>query len=169
LINGASGGVGVYAVQLAKYFGAEVTGVCSTRNLEFVKSLGADKVIDYTVEDPAQTKEYWNVILDVVVGKTSFNRFKNSLAPRGYYLAVAGGLIDMLQMMRTSLGEGRKAKFGGGTACEKREYMLFLNKLIEDGHLTPVVDKTFNFENLIEAHRYVESGQKRGSVAILVV
>lgn len=168
LINGASGGVGVYAVQLAQYFGAEVTGVCSTRNLEFVKSLGAARIIDYTVEDPAQTKQYWDVILDVVVGKTSFKRFKNSLSPNGYYLAVAGGLIDMLQMLRTSVGGGKKAKFGGGTACEKKEYMLFLNDLITAGELRPVVDQTFRFEDLVEAHRYTESGAKHGSVAVSV-
>lgn len=168
LINGASGGVGVYAVQLAHHFGAEVTGVCSTRNQEFVKSLGAGKVIDYTVEDPSQSGECWDVILDVVVGKTSFKRFRNSLTPNGYYLAVAGGLNDMLQMIRTSYGGGKKAKFGGGTECEKEEYMLFLNELIANGELRPVADSTFPFEELVEAHRYVESGHKQGNIAIRV-
>ena len=169
LVNGASGGVGAYAVQLGRHFGAEVTGVCSTRNLEFVRSLGAAKVIDYTVEDPARTKEHWDVILDVVVGKTSFSRFKNSLTPKGYYLAVAGGLNDMMQMLRTSVGGGKKAKFGGGTACEKMEYMLLLNELIESGKLIPVVDRTFPFEDLVEAHRYTESGARRGSVAVSII
>ncbi|PLX11165.1 MAG: NAD(P)-dependent alcohol dehydrogenase, partial [Marinilabiliales bacterium] len=103
LINGASGGVGVYAVQLAHYFGAEVTGVCSTSNMEFVKSLGADHVVDYQKEDVAHRNERWDIILDVVVGKTSFSRFKKSLNSNGYYLAVAGGLKDMLMMMWTSL------------------------------------------------------------------
>ena len=166
LINGASGGLGVYAVQLARYFGAEVTGVCSTRNLEFVKSLGAARVIDYTAEDPAHNGEKWDVIFDVVVGKTSFKRFKNSLTPNGYYLAVAGGLNDMLQMLRTSIVGGKKAKFGGGADCEKKEYMLFLNELIESGELIPVVDITLGFDELIEAHRHTESGAKRGSVAV---
>ena len=166
LVNGASGGVGVYAVQLARYFGAEVTGVCGTRNVEFVKSLGAHKAIDYTQEDPAKMGEKWDVILDVVVGKTSFTRFKKSLTSRGYYLAVAGGLGDMLQMIRTSFAKGKKVIFGGGTACEKKENLEFLKDLIEEGKLKPVLDKTFPFKDLVEAHRYTESGSKRGSVAV---
>jgi NADPH:quinone reductase-like Zn-dependent oxidoreductase len=169
LVNGASGGVGVYAVQLARYFGAEVTGVCSSRNLEFVRSLGAHRVIDYTREDASQTGESWDVILDMVVGKTSFSCFKNSLTHKGYYVAVAGGLRDMLQMMRTSLGRGRKVIFGGGSACEKKENLEFLNNLIEEGKLKPVMDKSFSFKDLVEAHRYSESGAKRGSVAIKVL
>lgn len=168
LVNGASGGVGVYAVQLARYFGAEVTGVCSTRNLKFVKSLGARKVIDYTKDDPAQSAETWDVILDVVVGKTSFSRFKNSLTTKGHYLVVAGGLRDMLQMIRTSFSKGKKVIFGGGSACEKKENLEFLNELIEEGKMKPVVDKTFPFEELVEAHRYTESGSKRGSVAVKI-
>lgn len=168
LINGASGGVGMYAVQLARYFGAKVTGVCSASNIDFVTSLGAGKVIDYTIEDPAGIGEQWDVILDVVVGKTSFRRFKNSLTPNGYYLAVAGGLNDMLQMIRTSIVGGKKTKFGGGTACEKKEYLLFLNELITAGSLKPVVDRTFPFEELVEAHRYVESAHKRGNIAIRI-
>jgi len=166
LVNGASGGVGVYAVQLARYFGAEVTGVCGTRNVEFVKSLGAHKAIDYTQEDSAKMGEKWDVILDVVVGKTSFTRFKKSLTSRGYYLAVAGGLGDMLQMIRTSFAKGKKVIFGGGTACEKKENLEFLKDLIEEGKLKPVLDKTFPFKDLVEAHRYTESGSKRGSVAV---
>jgi len=166
LVNGASGGVGVYAVQLARYFGAEVTGVCGTRNVEFVKSLGAHKAIDYTQEDPAKMGEKWDVILDVVVGKTSFTRFKKSLTSRGYYLAVAGGLGDMLQMIRTSFAKGKKVIFGGGTACEKKENLEFLKDLIEEGKLKPVLDKTFPFKDLVEAHRYTESRSKRGSVAV---
>ena len=169
LVNGASGGVGMYAVQLARYFGAEVTGVCSTRNLDFASSLGASKVIDYTAEDPTKTGEQWDTIFDVVVGKTSFKRFKNSLTPKGYYLAVAGGLNDMLQMLRTSIVGEKKAKFGGGIACEKKENLLFLNELIISGELKPVVDRIFPFEELVEAHRYVESGQKRGNIAIQLV
>jgi NADPH:quinone reductase-like Zn-dependent oxidoreductase len=168
LVNGASGGVGIYAVQLANYFGAEVTGVCSTRNLEFVRSLGANKVIDYTKADPAEMGETWDVILDVVVRKTSFKRFKKCLAPKGYYLAVAGGLKDMLAMIRTSITDGRKVKFGGGSSCEKKENLSFLNELIENGKLNPIVDKTFPFTDLVEAHRYTESGARRGSVAITV-
>ncbi len=168
LINGASGGLGVYAVQLARYFGAEVTGVCSTRNMEFVRSLGAHKVIDYTVEDPAQTGESWDIIMDVVVGKTSFKRFKKSLSPNGYYLAVAGGLRDMIQMIRTSITGGKKVKFGGGASCEKKENLIFINELIEKGNLKPVVEKSFPFDELVEAHRYTETGPRRGSVAVTI-
>ncbi len=169
LINGASGGVGVYAVQLARYFGAGVTGVCSSRNLEFVRSLGAMQVIDYTKEDPAQKDEQWDIIMDIVVGKTSFKRFKNSLASQGYYLAVAGGLNDMLGMIRTSFGGGRKVKFGGGSDCEKKEYLDFLNDLIEKGELKPVLDRCFPFEKLVDAHRYVEEGHKKGNIAVSIL
>jgi len=169
LINGASGGVGVYAVQLASHFGAKVTGVCGTRNIEFVKSLGAAEVIDYTKEDPTQRNEEWDVIMDIVVGKTSFKRYRRSLTPQGYYLAVAGGLNDMLNMIRTSLGKGRKAKFGGGSDCEKKEYLDFINDLIERNEIKPVLDKSFPFEKLVDAHRYVEEGHKRGNIAVSIL
>jgi len=168
LINGASGGVGVYAVQIAHYYGAEVTGVCSTSNVEFVKSLGADKVIDYTREDFTERNEQWDIIFDMVVGKTSFSRSKGSLTPGGYYLAVAGGLNDMLQMIRTSFTGGKKVIFGGGAACEKKENLLFLMKLIESGDLRPVLDKSFTIEQMVEAHRYVETGQKKGNIALMI-
>jgi len=168
LVIGASGGVGIFAVQLAHYFGAEVTGVCSTRNIEFVKSLGARKVIDYTKEDVTQSGEKWDVIFDIVVGKTSFSRYKDSLNPHGYYLAVAGGLKDLIWMLRTSISGGRKVDFGGGTACELRENLDFLNELIEAGKLKPIIDKTFPFEQIVDAHRYVETGQKQGNIAVSV-
>jgi len=168
LVNGASGGVGVYAVQLARYFGAEVTGVCSTTHLELVKSLGADKVVDYTREDVTETGEKWDVICDIVVGQTSFSRFKKALHPKGCYLAVAGGLRDMLQMIRTSITGGKKVKFGGGTVSETRENMEFLKKLIETGKLQPVLDRTFPLEEIAAAHRYVETGQKKGNVVITI-
>ena len=169
LIKGASGGVGVYAVQLSHYFGAEVTGVCSTTNIEFVKSLGADKTIDYTIEDFTQNDEKWDIIFDVVVGKTSFSRYKKSLNPNGYYLAVAGGLSDMIQMVLTSITGGKKVIFGGGTAAEKKENILFLTELIETGKLKPVLDRTFPLDEIVEAHRYVEKGHKKGNVVISVV
>jgi len=168
LVNGASGGVGVYAVQIAHYFGAEVTGVCSTSNIEFVKSLGADRVIDYTREDFRERDEKWDIIFDMVVGKTSFSRSKRSLTHGGFYLAVAGGLNDMLQMIRTSITGGKKVIFGGGAACEKKENLVFLTELIESGNLIPVLDKSFTLEQIVEAHRYVEAGHKKGNIAIRI-
>jgi NADPH:quinone reductase-like Zn-dependent oxidoreductase len=169
LIKGASGGVGVYAVQLSHYFGAEVTGVCSTANLEFVKSLGADKVIDYTREDYTQSNEKWDIILDIVVGKTSFLRNKKSLNPKGYYIAVAGGIYDLIQMILTSITGGKKVIFGGGTACERKENLIFIKELIEAGKLIPVVDRNFAFEQIIDAHKYVEAGHKKGNISISVL
>jgi NADPH:quinone reductase-like Zn-dependent oxidoreductase len=168
LVRGASGGVGSYAVQLAHYFGAEVTGVCSTANLEFVKSLGADNVMDYTKQDFTKAGEKWDIIFDIVVGKTSFPRFKNSLNPNGYYLAVAGGLGDAIHMVLTSITGGKKVIFGGGTATEKKENLIFLKELVETGKVRPVLDKTFTFDEIVEAHRYVENGLKKGNIAVRV-
>jgi NADPH:quinone reductase-like Zn-dependent oxidoreductase len=168
LINGASGGVGSAAVQLAKHFGAEVTGVCSATNIEFVKSLGADKVIDYTKDDFTQSGETYNLILDTVVGKTSFSDCKKSLKPKGFYLAVAGGLKELVQMVWTSLIGGRKVVFGGGMACEKKEYLIFINELVESGEIKPVIDKMYSLEQIVEAHRYVEKGHKKGNVVITI-
>ena len=169
LINGASGGVGVYAVQLAHYFGAEVTGVCSTGNMDKVRSLGADRGIDYTKEDYARTGELWDVIFDMAVGRTSFSRARKALRPKGYYLAVAGGLKEMLQMIRTSITGGKKVVFGGGTACETRENMIFLSELVEAKKLRPVLDRSYPLEQIADAHRYVESGHKKGNIAITVL
>lgn len=169
LVRGASGGVGSYAVQLAHYFEAEVTGVCSTDNVEFVKSLGADHVIDYKKENFTKTGEKWDIILDIVVGDTSFSRFKNSLSPKGYYLAVAGGLNDAIQMILTSISGGKKVIFGGGTAAETKENMIFLKEIIEEGKLKPVLDRTFPLHEIVEAHRYVEDAHKRGNIAIKVI
>lgn len=168
LVIGASGGVGSYAVQLAHYFGAEVAGVCSSANVDFVKSLGADMVIDYTRQDVTQIGEQWDVIFDIVVGKTSFSRYKNSLSAEGCYLAVAGGLYDMLQMIWTSIKGGKKVIFGGGTSSERPENMAFLKELIEAGKLKPVVDKSFSLDQIVEAHRYVESGKKKGNIAVTI-
>lgn len=168
LVKGASGGVGVYAVQLAHYFGAEVTGVCSKENLDFVRSLGADNVIDYTETDFTKSGNKWDIIFDIVVKDTSFARYKNSLNPKGVYLAVAGGLNDMFQMIRTSIFGGKKVKFGGGTDSEKRENMDFLNKLIKSGQLKPVLDRVFDLNEIVEAHKYVEQGKKKGNIAVRI-
>jgi len=169
LINGASGSVGTAAVQLAKTFGAEVTGVCSTANLELVKSLGADKVIDYTKEDFTQSGETYDIIFDTVVGKTSFSRCKNSLKQKGLYLAVAGGLKEMAQMLWTPIIGSKKVIFGGGMACERKENLLLIKELIEAGKIKPAIDRTYPLEQTADAHRYVDKGHKKGNVVITVV
>ncbi|MBN2089287.1 NAD(P)-dependent alcohol dehydrogenase [candidate division KSB1 bacterium] len=167
LINGASGGVGVYAVQLARHFGAQVTGVCSTVNLELVKSLGADRVIDYTKVDFTQGGESYDLIFDTVVGKTSFLRCKAALKPKGLYLAVAGGLKELVQMIGTSITGGKKVIFGSPT--ERREDLNFLKELIEAGKLKAVIDRRYPLEQTAEAHRYVDTGRKKGCVVINVI
>ena len=168
LINGASGGVGVYALQLAKYFGAEVTGVCSSNNLELVKSLGADYVIDYTKEDFTKTSDTYDIIFDAV-GKSSFSKCKNALKSNGVYLSTIPTLTLMYQMLLTSSSKKQKAIFsatGLRKTIEKKNDLIFLKELIEAGKIKPVIDKIYPLEDIVEAHRYVEMGHKRGSVVI---
>lgn len=166
LINGASGGVGNYAVQLAKYYGAEVTGVCSTANLELVKSLGADHVIDYTQQDFIQSGQTYDIIFDTVVGKTSFARCKKALKPKGLYMPVAGGPRELLQGFTTSLRGGKKVI--ASEASERKEALIFLKELIEAGKLKAIIDRCYPLEQTAEAHRYVDTGRKRGNVVISV-
>lgn len=167
LVNGASGGVGNYAVQLAKYYGAEVTGVCSTANLELVKSLGADHVIDYTRQDFTTSGTTYDIIFDTVVGKASFARCKNALNPNGLYLAIAGGPKEMLQSVQSSFMGGKKII--AGSPPESKEDLLFLKGLIEAGSLRAIIDRSYPLEQTAEAHRYVDSGRKKGNVVINVV
>jgi NADPH:quinone reductase-like Zn-dependent oxidoreductase len=160
LIYGASGSVGTFAVQLAKYFGAEVTGVCSAANLELIKSLGADKVIDYTKEDFTEGGQTYDAIFDTV-RKTSFSHCKGSLKQRGLYLTVDWPL---LQALWTSIIGSKKVIFG--TPSIKAEYLIFVRELIEAGKLRAVIDKRYPMEQIVEAHRYVEKGHKKGNVVI---
>ena len=164
LVNGASGGVGTAAVQLAKHFGAEVTGVCSTANAALVKSLGADYVIDYTKEDFTQSGETYDLILDTVVGKSSFARCRDSLKQNGRYLAVAGGMRALVQMLWTSMIGDKKVI--AVSAAEWAEDLRFLAELAQAGKFTPVIDRRYPFEQIVEAHRYVDTGRKRGNVVI---
>jgi 2-desacetyl-2-hydroxyethyl bacteriochlorophyllide A dehydrogenase len=166
LINGASGGIGTFAVQLAKYYGAEVTGVCSTTNLEMVKSLGADQVVDYTKDDFTKTGQTYDVIFDAV-GKSSFSRCKSSLKKNGIYLVTLPKLAVLLQMLWTSKIGSKKVKMEGAPA--KVENLLFLKELIEAGKLKTVIDRRYTLEQTAEAFRYVEKGHKKGNVVITVV
>ncbi|MHC4791133.1 MAG: NAD(P)-dependent alcohol dehydrogenase [Planctomycetota bacterium] len=163
LIYGASGAVGTYAVQLASYFGAEVTGVCSTTNLELVKSLGADKVIDYTQKDFIKSDETYDVIFDTV-GKSSFSRSIRSLKKKGFYLLSNPGLSHMMRGLWASMTSDKKVI--GGTASAKTEDLIFLKELIEAGKIKSVIDRRYPLEQTAEAHRYVDQGHKKGNVVI---
>ncbi len=165
LIIGASGSVGSAAVQLAKYFGAEVTGVCSTTNVELVKSLGADRVIDYTQKDFTKSGETYDIIFDTV-GRSSFFGCKNSLKQKGLYLAGAGGLREFGQMLWTSMTGGKKVL--AGVSSERREDLLFIKELVETGKIKPVIDRRYPLEQTPAAHRYVDKGHKKGNVAIIL-
>lgn len=165
LVNGASGGVGTAAVQLAKHFGADVTGVCSTANVELVRSLGADRVVDYTQEDFTESGETYDVIVDTA-GTAPFSRSKKALNERGRLLLVNGRLPDMLKIPWVSLTSRKKVI--GGVAAERAEDLRLLADLAVAGDFKPFIDRTYPFEDLVEAHRYVDTGRKRGNVVITV-
>ena len=164
-INGASGSVGTFAVQLAKYFGADVTGVCSAANIDMVKSLGADTVIDYGKEDFTTNGETYDIIFDAV-GKSSFSRCKSALTQHGVYLQTLPTLTILIQMLWTSIIGGKKAIFGINE--EKAEDLTFLKELVEAGTIRPVIDRRYPLKQLADAHSYVETGHKKGNVVITV-
>ena len=165
LVNGAGGSIGTFAVQLAKYFGAEVTGVDSTGKLDMLRSIGADHVLDYTRDDFNDGGEIYDAILDVV-GKGSFSRNIRSLKQNGRYLLANPQLSSMLQSPWISRRSGKNVIFE--MANRKVEDLLFLKELIEAGKIKSVIDRIYPLEQTAEAHRYVESGQKKGNVVITV-
>lgn len=165
LINGASGSIGTIAVQFVKYLGAEVTGVCSTANLDMVRSIGADHVIDYTKEDFTRRGETYHVIFDVV-GKSSFSNSLKSLKREGSYLL---GNPEILQMIRGRwAGVTSNKRVISGTESPKNEDLIFLKGLIESGGIAAVIDRSYPLEQTAEAHKYVEKGHKKGNVVINV-
>lgn len=170
LINGASGSVGSYAVQLAKQAGAEVTGVCSTEKMAFVQSLGADKVIDYKTEDFTSSGETYDIIFDAA-GKSSYGRCQHILKENGIYLSTVLSPRIVLDMLWTSVLGNKKAKIafaGLRPASEQVKDLRFLTELMEAGQLKALVDRSYPLTETAEAYRYFETGQKKGSVVITV-
>ena len=157
---------GTYAVQLAKYFGAEVTGVCSTANLNMVKSLGADNVIDYTKENLSNYTNYFDVIFEAV-GKSSFSACLKALKRGGVYLSVASP-VKTFQMIWASIVI-RKKIIVGKHPPQNVDGLLFLKELAEKGKIKPVIDKIYPMEQIVEAHRYVDTGHKKGNVVISIL
>jgi len=171
LINGASGGVGTFAVQLAKYFGAEVTGVCSTRNLELVRSIGADMVIDYTKEDFTNNTQKYDLIIDNVANR-SVSDLKRSLNPKGICVIIGfSSLSRMFQhMLLGPLASmiGNKKIGGLGTAKPNKKDLDFLRELLESSKIKPVIDRRYPLSEVPEAIRYLEEGHARGKVVITI-
>lgn len=165
LIYGASGSVGTYALQLAKYFGAEVTGVCSTSNLGLAKSLGADKVIDYTVAGFTESFETYDIIF-ITVDKCPFIACKKALSKKGTYLNI-GRPVPSLRMIWMSLTSNKKIAVGKNSP-ETADALIILKRIIEKGQLKPVVDRNYTLDQIVEAHRYADKGHKKGNVAITV-
>lgn len=165
LINGASGAVGIAAVQIAKHFGAHVTGVCSTANVDLVKSVGADHVIDYTVEDFTKTGETYDVIMDTV-GNAPFSRCSESLKTDGRLLMVIADLLDMLLVPWVAMTSSKKII--AGPVASSKDDLHFLARLATVGEYKSIIDRRFPFDQIANAHRYVDTGRKRGNVVINV-
>ncbi|NLT11982.1 MAG: NAD(P)-dependent alcohol dehydrogenase [Clostridiaceae bacterium] len=170
LIIGASGGVGVYAVQLAKHLGAHVTGVCGPGNQDLVRGLGADQVIDYTKTDYLSVENAYRIIFDAV-GKSSFPQCKKALLSGGVYMTTVPTGSSMIHMLLTSIAGKKKAVFsatGIRKPADKIKDLELLRQLIEEGTLKPVIDRSYSLFQISEAHRYVDTGHKRGSVVVKV-
>jgi NADPH:quinone reductase-like Zn-dependent oxidoreductase len=165
LIIGASGSIGSAAVQLAKFYEAQVTGICGTPRLEYVKALGADNVIDYTKEDFTQNSESYDLIFDIL-GKSSFLQCKSKLKKSGIYLLASFKLPQLLQMLRTRfIGEKKVICAMSG---EKREDIYLIKELLEAGKIKAIIDRSYTLGQTVEAHRYFESGKKKGGVVITI-
>jgi len=170
LVIGASGSVGSAAIQLAKYFGTEVTGVCSTSSLELVKSIGADKVIDYTKGDFTKSSETYDIIFDLV-GKTTFSQCKNVLKPKGKFLQAAITLAVFPSVLWTSILSNKKSLImatGLRPPKERSMDLNFITDLLEKGKIKTLIDKKYPLERIVEAHAYVDKGHKKGNVVITV-
>jgi len=165
LIHGASGAIGTYAIQLAKFFGAEVTAVCSSVNSVLVRSIGADNVIDYTREDYTKSDRRFDFVFDVV-GKTSFSQSKSVLTKNGIYLKNTPEIGDFFKMIYTKTFGGKKVLCG--ESSESAENLKFLIDLIEKGRLKPVIDRIYKLEKIVDAYRYIENGHKKGNVIIQI-
>lgn len=163
LVNGASGAVGTAAVQLARYYGAHVTGVCSSANLDLIKSLGAEHVIDYTQEDFTKNGKIYDVIVDAA-GTAPFSRVKSSLRNDGRLLKVLATLPDMLLMPWVLISS--KKKLIAGPAFLLDDDLRIIAKIVKEGKFKPVIDRCYAFEKIQEAHRYVDAGHKKGNVVI---
>jgi NADPH:quinone reductase-like Zn-dependent oxidoreductase len=167
LVYGASGSIGTASVQLAKHFGAEVTAVCNTKNVELVRSLGADRVVDYLREDFTKDGKTYDVIFDSV-GKTSFRRCRRTLKPGGIYIETDLGFmwhVPFLVLLTRAFGN-KRVRLGNGHYSKK--YVLLVKELIEAGQYRAVIDRTYPLEDVVEATRYVESGQKTGNVVLTI-
>lgn len=165
LVNGASGAVGTAAVQLAKHLGAHVTGVCGTANVELVQSIGADEVIDYTKDDFSRSPQTYDLIVDAA-GTAPFSRSSHVLSSGGRLLLVNAGLKDIITAPWVGITNTRKVI--AGPAAERPEYLRQLGQIAAAGEFTPVIDRCYPFNDIRTAHRYVDTGRKRGNVVICI-
>jgi NADPH:quinone reductase-like Zn-dependent oxidoreductase len=169
LINGASGGVGTFAVQIAKSFGADVTAVCSTKNLDMARSIGADQVIDYTQEDFTKSGRLYDLIL-AVNGYHPLSAYKRALRPKGIYVMAGGTLAQVMQAMLLGpwMSQGGGKKMGGVTGRPNQEDLVFMKGLLEAGKVVPVIDRRYPLSETAGALRYLGEGHARGKVVITV-